>query len=60
MLRTLTRAERLAEAITARYYGKGKNSRYLHWKTGISHLILGIAVPALAALLILASYFFGK
>jgi len=60
MLRTLTRAERLAEAITARYYGKGKNSRYLHWKTGISHLILGIAVPALAALLILASFFFGK
>ena len=60
MLRTLTRAERLAEAITARYYGKAKNSRYLHWKTGISHLILGIAVPALAALLILASFFFGK
>jgi energy-coupling factor transport system ATP-binding protein len=60
ILRTLTRAERLAQAITARYYGSGKNSRYLHWKTEIGHLILGIAVTALAALLILASRFFGK
>ena len=60
ILRTLTRAERLAQAITARYYGSGKNSRYLHWKTEIRHLILGIAVTALAALLILASRFFGK
>jgi energy-coupling factor transport system ATP-binding protein len=60
ILRTLTRAERLAQAITARYYGAGKNSRYLHWKTEICHLILGIAVTALAALLIFASRFFGK
>lgn len=60
ILRTLTRAERLAEAITARYYGVGKNSRYLHWKTGIGHLILGVAVTALAVLIILASRIIGK
>ncbi len=60
MLRTLTRAERLAEAVTARYYGVGKNSRYLHWKTRVGHLILGISVPAIAVLLIVASAHFGK
>ncbi len=60
ILRTLTRAERLAQAITARYYGAGKNSRYLHWKTGIGHLILGVAVTALAVLIILASRIIGK
>jgi energy-coupling factor transport system ATP-binding protein len=60
MLRTLTRAERLAEAVTARYYGAAKNSRYLHWKTRGSHLILGISVPAIAAFLIVASAYFGK
>lgn len=55
MLRTLSRADRLAEAIHARYYGREKNSRYLHWKSGRAGLILSIAVPVFSALLILAS-----
>ena len=60
VLRTLTRADRLSQAITARYYGSGKNSRYLHWKTGIGQRILVLAVPAFVALLILFSVLFGK
>lgn len=58
VIRTLTRAERLASAITARYYGTGKNSRYLHWKIGFRQSILMVALPVLSGLLIFLSYKF--
>jgi len=34
VIRTLSRAERLAEAVTARYYGSGNHTRYFHWVSG--------------------------
>ena len=55
MLRTLTRSERLAEAIHARYYGTGKNSRFLLWKSGMAERILLIAAPVAAAIIIVLS-----
>ena len=55
MLRTLTRSERLAEAIHARYYGTGKNSRFLLWKSGVAERILLIAAPVAAAIIIVLS-----
>lgn len=58
VLRTIVRADRLAEAITARYYGRRKNSRYLYWKTNFSAFILILAVVAGAALLVCASRYF--
>jgi energy-coupling factor transport system permease/ATP-binding protein len=60
MMRTLTRADRLASAITARYYGTAKNTRYLHWKIGFWQTILMIAVTVLTVLLILLSIKFGN
>ncbi len=57
VLRTLTRAERLSQAITARYYGTGNNSRYLDWQIKGAQRILNIAVPLLAGLLIYLSAF---
>ncbi|HKL86185.1 MAG TPA: ATP-binding cassette domain-containing protein [Treponemataceae bacterium] len=48
VIRTLTRAERLAQAIQARYYGFGKKSRYMHWKVTALHIVL-ILVAALTA-----------
>ena len=57
VIRTLTRADRLASAVTARYYGNGKNSRYLHWKIGFWQSILVIAVPVLTGLLIFLSMY---
>lgn len=59
VIRTLTRADRLASAVTARYYGNGKNSRYLHWKIGFWQSILVIAVPVLTGLLIFLSIYIG-
>jgi len=56
VLRTLTRAERLSQAITARYYGTGRNSRYLVWQIRFAQRILNIAVPLLAGLLVYLSY----
>jgi energy-coupling factor transporter transmembrane protein EcfT len=55
MLRTLTRAERLAQAITARYYGTGKNSRYLLWKTKKGQRILILSVMLLSGILVYLS-----
>jgi energy-coupling factor transport system ATP-binding protein len=60
VIRTLIRADRLASAVTARYYGNGKNSRYLHWKIGFLQSILGIAVPVLTGLLIFLSMYTGN
>jgi len=60
VLRTLTRAERLSEAITARYYGTGKNSRYLYWKIEFAQRILIVAVPLFSGMLILLSVLFRK
>jgi energy-coupling factor transport system ATP-binding protein len=60
VIRTLTRADRLASAVTARYYGNGKNSRYLHWKIGFWQSILVIAVPVLTGLLIFLSMYIGN
>lgn len=60
VIRTLTRADRLASAVTARYYGNGKNSRYLHWKIGFWQSILVIAVPVLTGLLIFLSMYTGN
>ena len=57
VIRTLTRADRLASAVTARYYGNGKNSRYLYWKIGFRQSILVIAVPFLTGLLIFLSMY---
>jgi len=56
VLRTLTRAEHLSQAITARYYGTGRNSRYLEWQIKFGQRILNVAVPLLAGLLIYLSY----
>jgi energy-coupling factor transport system ATP-binding protein len=56
VVRTLTRAERLAQAIEARYYGAAKNSRYLHWKTGNAQRILILSIPVLTGILIYVSY----
>jgi len=58
ILRTLSRASHLSEAITARYYGTGKNSRYSHWKIGIGQIILVLAVPVLTGVLIFVSVYF--
>ena len=58
ILRTLSRAGHLSEAITARYYGTGKNSRYSHWKIGIGQIILVLAVPVLTGVLIFVSVYF--
>jgi energy-coupling factor transport system permease/ATP-binding protein len=58
MLRTLSRAVRLSEAITARYYGVAKNSRYLDWKITIGETILGIVVPVITGLFIFASAYY--
>jgi energy-coupling factor transport system ATP-binding protein len=55
MLRTLTRAERLAQAITARYYGSGKNSRYLLWQTGMWQRILVLSVMLFSGVLVYLS-----
>lgn len=55
MLRTLTRAERLAEAITARYYGSGKHTRYLVWKADPAQRALAFAAVAVAIALIILS-----
>jgi energy-coupling factor transport system permease/ATP-binding protein len=55
VLRTLTRAERLSQAISARYYGVGKNSRYLHWKTERAQRILVVSIPAATVVLIYVS-----
>lgn len=52
VLRTFVRAERMAEAITARYYGKKGHSRYLHWKTDFRHPILLVLVAVTTALMI--------
>lgn len=60
MMRTLTRSERLSSAITARYYGSAKNTRFLHWKIGFWQTILMIAVTVFTVLLILLSRHFGK
>lgn len=60
MMRTLTRAEHLAGAITARYYGTAKNTRYLHWKIGFWQTILMVVVTVLTVLLIILSYQFGN
>jgi energy-coupling factor transporter transmembrane protein EcfT len=59
ILRTLSRAELLAQAISARYYGSGKNSRYLQWRGGVGRLILVISVAGLTAAAIFLSRFFG-
>jgi len=48
VLRTLTRAERLSQAITARYYGTGKHTRYQKWPLRLSERILIVAVPVLS------------
>lgn len=58
ILRTLSRAGHLSEAITARYYGTGKNSRYSHWKISIGQIILVLAVPVLTGVLIFVSLYF--
>lgn len=55
ILRTLTRAERLSQAITARYYGTRIHSRYLEWKAGRIELFLRVALPLAAAVLVYAS-----
>ncbi|HOC28361.1 MAG TPA: CbiQ family ECF transporter T component, partial [Treponemataceae bacterium] len=55
ILRTLTRAERLSQAITARYYGTRVHSRYLEWKAGRIELFLRVALPLAAAALVYAS-----
>ncbi|HNY20891.1 MAG TPA: ATP-binding cassette domain-containing protein [Treponemataceae bacterium] len=54
-LRTLTRAERLAQAVSARYYGKGRHTRYLHWKTGAAQIILILSVMLLSGFLVYLS-----
>ena len=55
MIRTLTRAERLAQAITARYYGATKNSRYLHWNTGKKRILVIATMILTTGLLIYVS-----
>jgi len=59
ILRTLIRAERLAEAITARYYGSGKHTRYLVWKTGFAQRSMTLVAMVLAGALIALSYYLG-
>ncbi len=54
-LRTLTRAERLAQAVSARYYGKGRHTRYLHWKTGAAQIILTLSVMLISGFLVYLS-----
>jgi len=56
VLRTLTRAERLSQAITARYYGTGGNSRYLVWQIRFGQRILNVAIPLLAGSLVYLSH----
>jgi len=58
ILRTLTRAERLSQAITARCYGTRAHTRYLEWKTGLIERVLRFALPAAAAAFAYASYMF--
>lgn len=60
VLRTLTRAERLAQAITARYYGNGKSSRYVQRKITAGQVLLSLIFPALAGALIFLSFYFGS
>lgn len=57
-LRTLVRAERLAQAVTARYYGASESTRYLSWKVSIGRRILVIATFAVAVSLVVASRYF--
>lgn len=52
VIRTLTRAERLAQAIQARYYGTGKKSRYMHWKVKPSHIFFIVAAAIIASVLV--------
>ncbi len=57
VLRTLVRADRLAQAIEARGFGTGKNSRYLLWKRDVRALILNVMAPVLAIILVWLSTF---
>ncbi len=59
VLRTLTRAERLAQAITARYYGRAKSTRYSQWKITVPQIILITALPVFTGLLIFLSFVVG-
>lgn len=56
VLRTLSRAEHLAEAITARYYGTAKHTRYFFRKTGWKQRIAGIVTVFAFAAVVYASY----
>lgn len=55
VIRTLTRADLLAQAITARYYGTGEKTRYMHWQFGKGQIIVCIALPLLALAMIIFS-----
>jgi energy-coupling factor transporter ATP-binding protein EcfA2/energy-coupling factor transporter transmembrane protein EcfT len=58
VIRTLTRADRLSQAITARYYGTGKSSRYLHWKSSPGRRLAVVSFPVVSLLLIFLSHRF--
>lgn len=56
ILRTLTKAEKLSLAATARYYSAGKHTRYLKWETRKKHIFFLVFVIAFSAILIYGSY----
>ncbi len=60
VLRTLTRAEHLAEAITASYYGTEKHTRYFFRKKGWKQRVTGIVTVLSFAAVIYASYRYGS
>jgi len=60
VIRTLTRAERLAEAVTARYYGTAPHTRFLAWKPGWRQWSVVVFTVLISAALIYGSYRYGR
>lgn len=60
VLRTLSRAEHLAEAITARYYGAAKHTRYFLRKTGWKQRVTIVVTMLVFAAVIYGSFLYER
>lgn len=55
VIRTLARAEHLAEAVTARYYGSGNHTRYFYWTSGLrQHVLVAFSLLLAAGIVFLS------